>query len=1848
MPLSKWALPRLASPRTATGRRSLRTAVWSALVLLCLAGAAQAQEQDFAIDRVGAQPIDADLTLPGERGEIAVSVVASYDSRADAPETVTLEVEAVTALNGFESRLQLGREAVPLRALWARDVGGPQRPVAFTYPLEDAARRRFFVNARGRDWRVEVTISAGRNFPEPVRHLPNTGSDRLEDFRPLSGTLRFGEMQAVLSVAAVDDANCGAGQVRVFANDAVLLGSVNGRWTPEFNALPADLCAFVQADGDALSLAAAAIEGPVTFIGDAGGTPVTVIGVLREDGYRPQLVFIERDDMTVHANILSLDAVGGMAPRPRGHDVLVLLATPGGPTGDLATLTATREDVWLRPSDLPFALHFPAITLSQNGVGGTYDGVHTFETVRFAPRDLRSNSRFHYSNAFRFRRASLVQPNRQAELRDDGLIADVRFEGGLGQAHFPRTQVIHEPLTARVRGSRLDVGHALGRDAYLFTQSGDCPGCGTEAGNDTTYAVQPEAQAGMSADGATLAAVTNLPDGPGFGPVSRNGDVDMPVFNRFEDGALGGWLQIPGFRAAGTDSEDGDVAAWLLGSREIEQADGIAFPGRAHANDADAQAGNYFFAGITVGPEILRDREGQPQVRAGVDLTRTRMWIGFGGAEAPDWQTVTSNVGTKYVVRRGGLTGVFNADEPPQPQLYGYPTRLDRFAFRVAANAMDTQTWIDGRIDVPGRGGFRLDVLDLDLHCTAQIDGGQMARRDCDRGINCDQSLAAWRAPYDIGGFDFPPQGGALCSPAPRSLRTHGVTAAYALRDPLGLTASWTAAGDPFDERVTAGAHNEVDAGQGADAPGFSVLLHDGVSLDSPDARPDQGWFTFQATTPMPFWDAMATVLRVENAGAGRARQSLMVTADLLDDDGALPDEFEVRTNTELAGSLRDRPDWRPHARYRWGGTDFTLDFPMRYVGRPAPDASPRFEGDSVEGFDLKVLAARAGADWITPERTRVSFGASADFDVIRNAQVDLHLDLNDPESVARADRFIDNALPGDQIGADGEGPIAETLGVMRGAVPALMKATGAGFDDFLEEGLRAALGGLPLQSALTLAADAINIVQGLPARLIKSLLDGPRVLAAQVTARLEARLFASVEVIWQTLPAVVARVDWESPEPADVAALTVVLTEARALLDAFNDAVGYARQLVGSLANIDADITAIEVTIAAEITAAKIKLAALRAALDPVAIGLDTCGIDGGENLLLSKIAEVRDRINQIANGLRTNPLVALAVGLAGAAGVDAATIQAAQTEIQDAALDLQDRAVAAVNTIQARLNSLCAVNAGRLPDVTGAAIDFVDTIDDQLDAIQVTMTTVSPALHLAGEFAVENADGALGDLLAISAGLETLVTQLEAAINDNIPMPLGDTIPDVQVYLDEQLFPGLDGGSFYASVDVNFVAQVRVQVTASVDGLINALIFAIEGAISDAVGTMIVLPTAEELTDILVARIMSSDLVAQIDAVVHDNLAFILDEVDGLTTRLLAQINHLVKAITTGLTEDLNAALSAATAAVTNAIPIQAAEVDGFATIRGDALERLHIDANWTLRGDGEDSSSTYAAAFDMTAWSANGKGANCGLGELAKSTFDAKITAFNLPMSLGGTDTVAKQAFLGFTLKPVSIEGEMVLAPVAVFGGIDIAGSVDFQTFELYDLGLQAGVGQDETYLGAKGSASFDSISMQAAFLLGVTCNTEVLTALDPQAAEFLDIQGAFRGVYLRGGASIPVWDNGCALSVGVSADAGAWLLWEQTGFRVGGLVGGSAWGEALCIAALRGSVTALAESRAGQFRFRGEGFGVAGLGFDCDPGTWTTVARSRRDDWCGTGDAQFGVTYVEGAGFDVTDLDASAIH
>ena len=215
-----------------------------------------------------------------------------------------------------------------------------------------------------------------------------------------------------------------------------------------------------------------------------------------------------------------------------------------------------------------------------------------------------------------------------------------------------------------------------------------------------------------------------------------------------------------------------------------------------------------------------------------------------------------------------------------------------------------------------------------------------------------------------------------------------------------------------------------------------------------------------------------------------------------------------------------------------------------------------------------------------------------------------------------------------------------------------------------------------------------------------------------------------------------------------------------------------------------------------------------------------------------------------------------------------------------------------------------------------------------------------------------------------------------------------------------------------------------------------------------------------------------------------------------------------------------------------------------------------------------------------------------------------------------------------------------------PNGIYGQISIDGSIDFEAFELYGLNFGTGIGANEVYLGASGAAAFDSVQLELAFLVGKTCNLELLTALDPLAADMITFpNGVFNGAYARGGASIPIYDYGCAFQVGVVADVGSWFLVGPP-ITFGGLVGSGAFSEVLCVGSLRGEVTAYGQKSGDKYTFGGQGFGVAGGGFDCDKHTWTSRERSRKDKWCGTGDAGFKAVYD--SGWDVEGLSTDSIY
>ena len=191
------------------------------------------------------------------------------------------------------------------------------------------------------------------------------------------------------------------------------------------------------------------------------------------------------------------------------------------------------------------------------------------------------------------------------------------------------------------------------------------------------------------------------------------------------------------------------------------------------------------------------------------------------------------------------------------------------------------------------------------------------------------------------------------------------------------------------------------------------------------------------------------------------------------------------------------------------------------------------------------------------------------------------------------------------------------------------------------------------------------------------------------------------------------------------------------------------------------------------------------------------------------------------------------------------------------------------------------------------------------------------------------------------------------------------------------------------------------------------------------------------------------------------------------------------------------------------------------------------------------------------------------------------------------------------------------------------------VQYSGFTLDRFSFISSIGANEAYIGAGGGGYFDSAAMEINAFVGRTCNDSVIKRIDPNSANLLPFDGdAFLGLYLRGEMTVPIVNYGCALRVGMRGSAGTWITIEPVR-EVGGIVGGGTNGEVACIGSIRGQIDAVASfDENGEAYFSGQAFGVAGSGFDCDRKTWTSVRRSRKDKYCGTGDIEGKATFENG--------------
>jgi hypothetical protein len=546
-------------------------------------------------------------------------------------------------------------------------------------------------------------------------------------------------------------------------------------------------------------------------------------------------------------------------------------------------------------------------------------------------------------------------------------------------------------------------------------------------------------------------------------------------------------------------------------------------------------------------------------------------------------------------------------------------------------------------------------------------------------------------------------------------------------------------------------------------------------------------------------------------------------------------------------------------------------------------------------------------------------------------------------------------------------------------------------------------------------------------------------------------------------------------------------------------------------------------------------------------------------------------------------------------------------------------------------------------MPGVFDDANDILDLIVDNLGDVAMGLNGVENFI----DNILTHADEEIGVLSSSFKGLRELVDDTTTIPNQT----MFPTYSDLQDYgqtilndnakaLLESMIDQVPGGDFKSHLlTANAGALPMLFESFFVDGMNDLVSTSLEAAnleISTAIGDVIETalqtipaPTPADLFELLSGAILNSPPVQELSESFFDLLSPVADAVDDITNQLMSTINQVIKEAIGQLAEGLSNLLDSVSSAIGDIdFDMLQARLDGYAIFNTQELEQLHIEGE--LGVGGGQFSYQYFAALDITAWnSENGKG-QCDP-DGGEGKMDVVITARDVPINISGGQVKIDEVVIGFTLQDA--------IPVNIFGRAYLRSGLDFEAIALNEIGLEVGVGLFENYLGATSSGRFESYTLnKIAFYLGIACDFSVLERLDPEVAEFIGEKVPLIGIYVRGAASIPIWNLGCFFKIGAGAEIGVWYFHPD----FGGLVGGSLYGKIACLASVRGGARAFFSVIAGEGRFAGEGWAAAGVGF-CEPADWLNVADARNDKLCLTADVTFMATYANGWNLEGPDVN-----
>jgi len=550
-----------------------------------------------------------------------------------------------------------------------------------------------------------VTVDSTGSFSETNESNNSTESVPF-GYRIFSGDLYFGAARVSCEWLLINNISYNIDGTVI----AYYISNGNGSWNHSWGSNPisfTDIVAGGSTNGDRYSVDLH-VENGSTSVGTLQET-VTGLPVMLEN--------VRLDQSGMNYDSLMVDLPEGVTAhtrlRGRVHPVgsSRLVFAPAGVVADPGDIEVFASEYFFHSYGLPFyvrvvdseggSLSFSLDAASQGIclVGQPYY-VHLESRKLLVDKDLRKNAGLPSNDILYFTgytSTSFINGNglqgeygfkSYAELFGD-------FQTKL-RTHFPLGTIEWESFFASVHNGQL-VANQLGEGEELpvrFTMAAarECVECpGPLAPGPGTYSLDLTWSV-MGEDGAFGGQFEFLVKETTWGPV-RNGESTYAK----NDGEHGGILYFPGFIATGTGAGSHTLGQYLLGSRSFPDQEELGSLSYLHdANDLDATRGNGYFAGITMGPGAL-----EPQVDPGVGelINDSPLGIMFNGNVGYSDFTPTSHC--KYVLRPGGVTGVFNTDFSGPLTVYGYTLQLQSFAFRQVLNRLDDETLINGYY--PGR-----------------------------------------------------------------------------------------------------------------------------------------------------------------------------------------------------------------------------------------------------------------------------------------------------------------------------------------------------------------------------------------------------------------------------------------------------------------------------------------------------------------------------------------------------------------------------------------------------------------------------------------------------------------------------------------------------------------------------------------------------------------------------------------------------------------------------------------------------------------------------------------------------------------------------------------------------------------------------------------------------------------------------------------------------------------------------------------------------------------------------------------------------------------------------------------